>query len=928
MSSSTSGNPWHEPNESDEDANRTFYAPTGSGSTPVAKRTRAQSITRGIQPQEVTDQGRNRKGKKPEPRQGHRGFGRGRGIPATHQGVSSFLDPNASFYSSAPTSPAGPLATPPIFGFAGAQFAPDPFGPTARNIHSDVEYDAGANQDENGDEERFSDREGGEGDGVDADDEEDEGRANPRPNPPSNPLSGEQRFATAFGDIAKALTLLTKGSETKKGIKIEKPTKFDGRRPEVSNWLFSMEQYLKLADIRRDEVATAATFLEGSAATWWRLLVEANAAPRRWTDFYNAVFHQFKAPNAIYSARNRLDALKQTTSVTAYNEAFNRTIMEIPDIAAAEMLDRYVRGLKTEIRKEVTLRAPRTFFEAMNVAARVDAILFESRRSERGQDRRPEQFRRQQTARPQGSYNQGQDSKPKYSTWRPRNDSKTVNKVDTPKSSKERLSEKDAKNRQVTGKCYNCGIPGHRAKDCRRSKSTVNQIEELSDSDDNGDTIHAVWAHEPVEWDTPSDQGWTNHDQERAHFAQQFWSYEWETAQEAWYRWAQEEAKLRHKEPRSLEEWWPACLTTTATREEESMPSWGTEESDAWTSTSAGASWDEISPSTHIPLQSRETLSSKAFRNGRCIHGIRFYSPEDECWQCRVADMKAEQQEELIFQIDDQHTLQVVPLSKDTKLPARATPGSVGYDLYAHESCIIPADQTGLVPLNFKIAFPDGYYGQIFERSSLALKNVTVRGGVIDQDYRGEVKVILHNGTNKPFFVNKNDKIAQLVLLKCAIPEVEVVLTLDDTARGNQGFGSTDICSTVSKWDTLILTADIEGQKVKCLVDSGAGDCYLSENLVKKIGLRTTPLKTAKRVKVADGFTHIVQDACPALPISFKDFQDEIDAKVIPLRGTDVILGMTWLQKNNPQIDWRDHVLTWRTSKGEEVTLRAEYPKA
>ena len=68
-------------------------------------------------------------------------------------------------------------------------------------------------------------------------------------------------------------------------------------------------------------------------------------------------------------------------------------------------------------------------------------------------------------------------------------------------------------------------------------------------------------------------------------------------------------------------------------------------------------------------------------------------------------------------------------------------------------------------------------------------------------------------------------------------------------------------------------------------------------------------------------FTHIVQDACPSLLIIFKNYKDQMDAKVIPLRGTDVILGMNWLQKNNPLIDWRNYVLTWQTDKGEEVAL-------
>src|ERR1700716_3856707 len=128
--------------------------------------------------------------------------------------------------------------------------------------------------------------------------------------------------------------------------------------------------------------------------------------------------------------------------------------------------------------------------------------------------------------------------------------------------------------------------------------------------------------------------------------------------------------------------------------------------------------------------------------------------------------------------------------------------------------------------------FPTGYYGQIFGRSSREAKRVAVRGGTIDTDYRGIVKVILHNQTDKPLAIKKFDKIAQLVLLRACVPEVQVVDHLDETYRGWKGFGSTDVHSIAEKWDTIILPGEIEGQKVKCLVDCGASDTYISEQMV------------------------------------------------------------------------------------------------
>ena len=113
---------------------------------------------------------------------------------------------------------------------------------------------------------------------------------------------------------------------------------------------------------------------------------------------------------------------------------------------------------------------------------------------------------------------------------------------------------------------------------------------------------------------------------------------------------------------------------------------------------------------------------------------------------------------------------------------------------------------------------------------------------------------------------------------------------------------------------TILLNADIEGQKVRCLLDSGANNTYLSESLVKKIGLRRTPLGHQRKVKVADGFAHIIQDHCPNLPIRFDSFSDEIHPLIIPLRGTEVILGMNWLKRHNPTIDWSTGQITFRAT--------------
>lgn len=92
------------------------------------------------------------------------------------------------------------------------------------------------------------------------------------------------------------------------------------------------------------------------------------------------------------------------------------------------------------------------------------------------------------------------------------------------------------------------------------------------------------------------------------------------------------------------------------------------------------------------------------------------------------------------------------------------------------------------------MAIPSGYYGRVAPRSGLAVKHfIDVGAGVIDEDYRGPLGVVLFNHGQNDFAVKKGDRIAQLLLEKIATPDIEVVEDLDETERGAGGFGSTGI---------------------------------------------------------------------------------------------------------------------------------------
>lgn len=130
------------------------------------------------------------------------------------------------------------------------------------------------------------------------------------------------------------------------------------------------------------------------------------------------------------------------------------------------------------------------------------------------------------------------------------------------------------------------------------------------------------------------------------------------------------------------------------------------------------------------------------------------------------------------------------------RLPEYATPGSAGMDLKANidEPFVLKPLERQIVPTGLFIALPDGYSADIQPRSGLAAKyGVTVANspGLCDPDYRGEIKVILINLSNENFVVNPGERIAQLVIRHFEKVEWNEVAKLDETERGEGGFGHT-----------------------------------------------------------------------------------------------------------------------------------------
>jgi dUTP pyrophosphatase len=138
-------------------------------------------------------------------------------------------------------------------------------------------------------------------------------------------------------------------------------------------------------------------------------------------------------------------------------------------------------------------------------------------------------------------------------------------------------------------------------------------------------------------------------------------------------------------------------------------------------------------------------------------------------------------------------TLDITLLHPDAIAPARTRTGDAGYDLRATERVSIPPAGRRLVGTGVAIALPEGVAGLVTPRSGLAIEHgITLLNapGLIDPNYRGEIKVILQNCGENRYTVEIGDRVAQLLLVPYLSPELRVADELDATERGANGFGS------------------------------------------------------------------------------------------------------------------------------------------
>lgn len=140
--------------------------------------------------------------------------------------------------------------------------------------------------------------------------------------------------------------------------------------------------------------------------------------------------------------------------------------------------------------------------------------------------------------------------------------------------------------------------------------------------------------------------------------------------------------------------------------------------------------------------------------------------------------------------------MRIKKLDSSAVVPSRGSAESAGYDIYARleKDVEIAPHETAMIPTGIAVELPLNTFGAIFARSGLAVKEGLRPAncvGVIDSDYRGEIKVALHNDSSETRTIKDGERVAQLVVIPYITPRIEIVNHLSDTDRGIGGFGST-----------------------------------------------------------------------------------------------------------------------------------------
>ncbi len=135
--------------------------------------------------------------------------------------------------------------------------------------------------------------------------------------------------------------------------------------------------------------------------------------------------------------------------------------------------------------------------------------------------------------------------------------------------------------------------------------------------------------------------------------------------------------------------------------------------------------------------------------------------------------------------------IKIKKLKEDMKMPKYAHPGDVGLDLYAMETMTVEPGEHARIYHGFALEFPEGYAAIVQDKSSISKAGLHTMGGIFDAGFRGEYNTHLVNLSDKPYTIEKGDKVSHLLIMPVAIVELEEANELSDSSRGAGAFGST-----------------------------------------------------------------------------------------------------------------------------------------
>ncbi len=138
--------------------------------------------------------------------------------------------------------------------------------------------------------------------------------------------------------------------------------------------------------------------------------------------------------------------------------------------------------------------------------------------------------------------------------------------------------------------------------------------------------------------------------------------------------------------------------------------------------------------------------------------------------------------------------IQIKKVDKNAKIPQYAHDDDAGMDLFSIENFVLTPGERRTCKTGIAMNIPKGFAGLIWDKGGIALNGgIKTMGGVVDSGYRGEVKVILKNLSNKDYEIKRGQKVAQMLIQKVELPVIKEVNNLDETSRGEDGFGSTGL---------------------------------------------------------------------------------------------------------------------------------------